>query len=306
MKRLLLLITCTWVSLTAADEAEFRQRIDAARHAKDDKAWTAAIDEWKKAEPKSPEPLIAEANQLFSKASIIRLDARPPKKGELELKNPKTGETAGSIGAGAPDSELCGKAVAVLKKALELAPERLDIRCGMAHLCQESGRFDEELEILKTMASYALAHPAEQRWLKGGALDKPTDKFVAEKLHSYGLHYYNQETTDGEKKFGAIAKIVTESYPDNPVGWNDLALFRYLTEKNTKAAAECLEKAAALDPSDKVVQFNLAKFYSELGENAKAKAIYEQVIKNSKKPEDVKAAKQKLKELEKERLKKTL
>jgi Tfp pilus assembly protein PilF len=81
------------------------------------------------------------------------------------------------------------------------------------------------------------------------------------------------------------------------VGWNDLALFRYLSLKDAKGAAEALEKAASLDPSDNIVQFNLAKFYTDLGQKAKAKAIYERIVKTSKKPADVKSAKEKLKEL---------
>jgi tetratricopeptide (TPR) repeat protein len=295
MKRLGFFISWLLLTAVAADDAEFRQRIDAAKKAKDDNAWTAAIAEWKKAEPKSPEPLIAEANRLFSKASIIQIDAGKPKKGEIELKDPKTGESTGRIGAGSPDATLTGEALAALKLAAGLAPDRLDIRCGMAHLCQESGRFDEELEILKAMTKQALAHPAEQRWIGNGALDKPVEKFVPEKLHSYGLYYYNLETAEGEKRFGAIAQIATENYPGDAVGWNDLALFRYLSNKDPKGAAECLEKAAAIDPSDMVVQFNLAKFYSDSGEQAKAKAIYEHIIKTSKDPERVKAAKQKLK-----------
>ena len=296
MKLLRLVVSWMCLTVAAADEAEFRQRIAKAKEAKDDKAWTDVIAEWKTAEPKSPEPLIAEANRLFSKASTIQINAGKPKKGEIELKDPKTGKTSGRIGPGEPDAKLTGEAVAALKQAVELAPDRLDIRCGMAHLCQESGRFDEELQILKAMIKQALAHPSDQRWIGGGALDKPVEKFVPEKLHSYGLYYYNQETTEGEKRFGAIAQIATENYPGDAVGWNDLALFRYLSEKDPKGAAECLEKAAAVDPSDNIVQFNLAKFYSESGRQAKAKAIYEHIIKTSKSPKDVKSAKQKLKE----------
>src|SRR5436190_17032473 len=149
MKRLLFFIPLVCVSMVAADDAEFRQKVDAARKAKDDKAWTEAIAEWKKAEPKSPEPLIAEANRLFSKAGTIRIDAGQPGKGEFELKDPKTGKTTGRIGAGEPDDKVTGDAINALKEAIALAPDRLDIRCGMAHLCQESGRFDEELSILK-------------------------------------------------------------------------------------------------------------------------------------------------------------
>jgi tetratricopeptide (TPR) repeat protein len=297
MKRLLFLIPLMGISMVAADEAEFLQRIDTARKAKDDKAWTEAIAEWKKAEPKSPEPLIAEANRLFSKSATIRIDAGKPKKGEVEIKDPKTGKTSGRIGPGEPDDKLTGEAINALKEAVVLAPDRLDIRCGMAHLCQESGRFDEELEILKAMTKHALGRPAEQRWIANAELEEPAEKFVPDKLHSYALYYYRQETAEGDKRFGAIAQLTTDAYPNDPVGWNDLALYRHLTLKDTKGAAAALEKAAALDPSDDVVQFNLAKFYSDLGEKKKAKAIYERIAKSSKDKKRVASAKEKLKEL---------
>jgi len=184
-----------------------------------------------------------------------------------------------------------------LKQALDLAPDRLDIRGGMAFICQETGRFDEELDILKALVKQALARPDGQRWLKGEALDKPADQFVAEKLHAYASYYYRKETPDDDKRFGTIARLTVDNYPNSPVGWNDLALFHYIGEKDPKKAAECLEKAAVIDPSDRVVKFNLAKFYVDLNEREKARTIYEDIVKNSKSQDDVRDAKEELAQL---------
>ena len=294
MKARAILLCLFTVSLCSAGEEEFRKRIDKAKAASDDKAHAEAIVEWRKAEPKSPEPLIAEGNRLFNKSrSILQFDNREPEEGDLELKDPKTGETTGHIKQGS-DPKLTGEALAALREALALTPHRLDIRGGMAFICQETGRFDDELKILAEMANHALAHPKEQRWKDNAALDESVEKFVPDKLHSYAFHYYKKETPADDKRFGTIAQLATDCYPDHPVAWNDLALFRYLSQKDTKGAAECLEKAAKLAPEDLIVQSNLAKFYVELKEPAKAKGIYEHIIQTAKDDDKIARAKEKL------------
>jgi len=301
MKARALLLCLLTATLCTAGEEEFRKKIEKAKEASDDKAHAETIAEWRKAEPKSPEPLIADANRLFNESrSGIQLDTGKPEKGDLELKDPATGEVKGRLKFGSdPNSKLIGEALAVLREALTLAPHRLDIRGGMAFICQESGRFDEELKILKEMTKHALAHPKEQRWKDNAELDKPVEKFVPDKLHSYALYYYKKETPKDDKRFGAIAQFAADSYPEDPVAWNDLALFRYLSQKDTKGASECLEKAAKLAPEDHVVQFNLAQFYIELKTPAKAKAIYGHIIKTSKDDDDIASAKEKLEKLTK-------
>src|SRR5688572_6576341 len=84
---------------SAAGDSGFTERVAKAKAAKDGKALAEVIAEWKKAEPKSPEPLIAEANRLFDKARLpgIRIDPVEPEKGDFELTDPETGETAGRI-----------------------------------------------------------------------------------------------------------------------------------------------------------------------------------------------------------------
>src|SRR6059058_5743507 len=51
---------------------------------------------------------------------------------------------------------------------------------------KKMGNFDSELSILQKMVAYAREHPERLRWLKGEELPEPPDRFVPEKLHSYG------------------------------------------------------------------------------------------------------------------------
>src|SRR5688500_17976625 len=84
---------------SAAGDSCLSERAAEAKPAKGDKALAEAIAQWKKAEPKTPEPLIAEANRVFDKARLpgIRIDPVEPEKGDFELTDPETGETAGRI-----------------------------------------------------------------------------------------------------------------------------------------------------------------------------------------------------------------
>lgn len=286
----LILVSPVW-----ADGSDFQKRAQESLAANDQKTFTAVLSEWKAAEPKSPEPYIAEANRLFGLASAVTLSAGTPEKGDFDLKDPKTGKSVGRVGnSGGPDAALSSQAVGVLRKASELAPDRLDIRMGMAFLCQESGQYDAQLEILTAMVKRTKENPDGQRWKAGEALNSPVAEFVAEKLHSYALYHYKKETPEADNRFGTLCRLMVEEYPESPVSWNDMALFHYFAEKNVKAATGDLEKAAEIDPDDRVVQFNLAKFYTELKETAKARAIYQSIISKSKDGDAVRDAKSKL------------
>lgn len=295
MKLLPIFLVLLLASPLRADDADFQKRAKDSLAANDAKAFAGVLAEWKAAEPKSPEPYIVEANRLFGLASALEITIGTAEKEDFGIKDPKTGKSVGRIGKSAgPDAALSSQAVGVLRKASELAPDRLDIRMGMAFLCQESAQYDEQLEILTAMVKRAKENPDGQRWKAGGALDSPAAEFVPEKLHSYALYHYKKETPEGDQRFGALCRLMVEEYPESPVSWNDMALFHYFAEKNVKAAADDLEKAVKIDPDDRVVQFNLAKFYTELKETTKARAIYESIISKSKDGDAVRDAKSKL------------
>ena len=108
----------------------------------------------------------------------------------------KTGKTAGSISSGPNVSESFQQATDLLQEAITKFPDRLDIWCGLTWEYQEASDFENELATLKKMVAYTRQHPTGLKWLKGALIEQPEDKFVPEKLHSYGLYYEKKENPE--------------------------------------------------------------------------------------------------------------
>src|SRR5438046_9313650 len=107
-------------------------------------------------------------------------------------------------------------AAELLEEATKKFPDRLDIWCGLAFTFQEMGNFDSELSILQKMVAYAREHLERLRWLKGEELPEPPERFVPEKLHSYGMYSENKENPEDDKRLLKLATFTAEQLKTNP------------------------------------------------------------------------------------------
>ena len=158
--------------------------------------------------------------------------------------------------------------------------------------------FDSELSILQKMVAYAREHPKRLRWLKGEELPEPPDRFVPEKLHSYGMYYEKKENPEDDKRFLKIATFAAEQFPNHPYAFNDIALYYSVSGDNVKTR-EWLQKAHAVDPKDTLVLMNLGQISSKRGDKSAARKWYEEVIKADPKGNDADQAKEALAKLKK-------
>jgi tetratricopeptide (TPR) repeat protein len=134
--------------------------------------------------------------------------------------------------------------------------------------------------------------------LKGEPITDPADKFVPEKLHSYGMYYEKKDTREDDQRFLKIAMLATEQYPNHPFAYNDVALY-YSNTGDRKKTREWLEKAHQVDPKDGLIIFNLGRISAEAGDKVAARKWYEESIMADPEGEHVEAAKEALKKLKK-------
>jgi hypothetical protein len=81
---------------------------------------------------------------------------------------------------------------------------------------QETGRFEEQIDVLKDMVSTATKTPSELSWLNGGPIKDSAGVFIPDKLHDYATYYCRKETPKDDERFLEIAQLSAEHYPNHP------------------------------------------------------------------------------------------
>ena len=268
----------------------YRQLLD--KHAEDQEE--PLLTEWREKAPDDPDAWIASANYYFNQR-VTMLSMKKPGPGDIPLTHKETGKK-GSISF-EQDKSGMKRATELLEEATTKFPDHLDIWCGLAFMYQESGDFDNELSTLKKMVAYAREHPAQLKWLKGVPLGEPADKFVADKLHGYGLYYEKKENAEDDKRWFQISTLATEQFPNNPQGFKDAAGY-WADIGEWQKARELFEKAHELDPRSLATLLGLGQLSVEMKDLVSARKYYEEIVKldpNGEYGRKAKAALRKLK-----------
>src|SRR5437667_4007859 len=252
--------------LNRANGEGYAARVEELKKQKADAQIDALLDEWRAQKPNDPEAWITSANYYFNKRQVMI--STKPGKGDFKLTDKKTGKQAGSISF-EQDKGNTKRAVDLLQEATTKFADRLDIWCGLAFIYQESGDFDKELSTLRNMVAYAREHPTQLKWLKGKPLSEPADKFVPEKLHSYGLFYEKKENPDDDKRWFQISTLAAQQYSSNATAWNDIAGY-YADLGEWQKARESLEKARQIEPKSVGVLINLGNINDRANDIARA------------------------------------
>jgi tetratricopeptide (TPR) repeat protein len=256
------------------------------------------LDEWRAKQPDDPNAWITSANYYFNQSVGPMISTKPAEKGDYGLTDKKTGNKTGSISFKPNVAKTSRDAAAILQEATTKFPDRLDIWCGLAFIRQEAGYFDNELATLQKMVAYAREHPQGLKWLKGEPIKEPADKFVPDKLHSYGLYYEKKENPEDDKRWFQISTLATQQYPNDPEGFNDVAGY-YADLGEWQKAHESLERARQLDPKSVSVVINLGNISVQAKDTASALKYFEEALKLEPNGEYAPEAKQALAKLKK-------
>jgi tetratricopeptide (TPR) repeat protein len=253
------------------------------------------LTEWREKAPDDPDAWITSANYYFNQRQV-NISTKKPGPGDFKLTDKKTGKQAGSISF-EQDKENVKRAADLLQEATTKFPDRLGIWCGLAFIYQESGDFDNELSTLQKMVAYAREHPAQLKW-EGEPLKEPADKFIPEKLHSYGLYYAKKENAEDDKRWFQISTLATQHYPNHAEGFNDAAGY-YADLGDWQKARESFEKAHAIDPKSAGVLINLGNVSVEMKDFSTARTYFEEALKLEPNGQYAQPAKEALRKLKK-------
>src|SRR6266496_1082633 len=268
----------------------YRQLLD--QHA--DNQVEPLLAEWREKVPHDPDAWITSANYYFNQRQT-NVSTKKPGPGDIRLTD-KKGKLAGSISF-EQDKPGMKRAADLLEEATTKFPDRLGIWCGLAFIYQERGGFDNELATLKKMVAYARGHPAQLKW-EGEPLKEPADKFVAEKLHEYGLYYEKKQNAEDDKRWFQISTLATEQYPNYAEGFNDVAGY-YVDIGEWQKAREQLEKARQINPKSVGALMNLGKVSIKMKDFSGARKYYEEALKLEPNGQYAQEAKEALRKLKK-------
>lgn len=278
---------------------DYKERIDNLMINKDYQAIDQLLIDWNNKGSNDPQFFISKANYLFSKSKNgginISKGAAKDKDG-IEMINQKTGEKYHISSESHYDKKLVNEAKKTLEKAVELFPQRLDIRFGLIYLCQESSDFSFQFDLMEKTIKYARINSNNLRWENNTNLPKDASEMILGTYQDYSKYYYEQETLEGDEKFLKLSVLMADSFPNKPLPFNNIAQY-YYQKKDFNKSLGYLLKAHEIDKTDVLVIMNIADLYMKLNNKEDSIKFYEEAIKLNTDPEFVEEAKQKLKTL---------
>lgn len=276
MMRRVLFLLIVWVGLSSLVLADgFREQFRAAFKAGDLAGAERVLTEWEKATPKDPDLYVARFNFLLNKAA-----RRTP-----------VPATPVVVAAGAPappprpqammvsyDPATMAQAAAVLKQGIALAPERLDMRMGLAKSYEMAGQPAPLLQTIRETLEARKNGGKPWLWRDGVPLPGPENAFVPAAIEPFASNYWKQPGDKGLENGRPIAELMEQYFPQNSLGYFNMGVY-YAHLHKTQESYEKMQQADALDPNDISTLMNLTRMAIELKQKDKAMAYQERLRK---------------------------
>ena len=276
MVQRVLWVIMLWVGLSSWMLADgFREQFRAAFKAGNVAAAEKVLADWEKATPKDPDLYVARFNFLLNKATKRTPIAAAP--------------VAAAAGAPAPaprppavlvsyDPATMAQAAAVLKQGIALAPERLDMRMGLAKSYELAGQPTPLLQTIREALEARKNGGKPWLWRDGVPLPGPENAFVPAAIEPFASNYWKQPGDKGLENGRPIAELLEQYFPQNSLGYFNMGVY-YAHLHKTQESYEKMQQADALDPNDISTLMNLTRMAIELKEKEKALAYRERLRK---------------------------
>lgn len=214
------------------------------------------LDRWAVEQPNCMDRYTAEFNYYFNQAIIPSLQTTvglPPYVDQYMTINDSTGNVAGYMYQGyyMADSLLWTVSNHWLDSALTQHPERIDIWQGeiMSYLYADD--LEGMIRVFDRFIAYSVAHKGA--WLsmydEEVQREEPVMETVQDRFSTIAGNGYLDESE-------ALLKVALRYYPESPIYTNDMAVI-YYTRGDLENALLWMQKAAKLDPKDKLIKGNI-------------------------------------------------
>ncbi len=197
------------------------------------------------------------------------------------------------------DIEKLGRSLDAIDEGIDKYPNRLDIRQGKVFALKQMAMWDDMTKEIISAIDYS--YIIDNKWIYPN--EKADKDFFLNVIQQYQADLFDE--TDWEiysledslmiLRIRKISEQVLKYYPQNVEALNNLGA-TYFFENNDSKALEIFLTAEQIAPNNDIVLFNIANIYAKRADKQKAKAYYENIIKNCN-TEAKNQAKELLKEL---------
>jgi Tfp pilus assembly protein PilF len=235
------------------------------------------LREWEQQQPNDPELYIIRFNLLEQQAAEAKKRAGSGLRVMYEkdfAKAIQSGQLAKQQKAEKTSQQqaeaLLLQATATLRKGIALAPDRLDMRFGLAKTYEEWNQPAAEVQVLREALADHAQRQQPWRWREGAPLPQPESEMLPHSLEGYANHYWQPQEAvfpqqmqgrdeDQAKEYGKqLAELLITHYPASSLGPFNLGVYHLLKEQWAAAEIE-LKKADVLQPNDSFTVYNLTR-----------------------------------------------
>jgi len=257
-----------WLVLNSFVLAEgFREQFRAAFRAGDLAAADKVLTAWEKAIPNDPDFYVAKFNMLLKQAE--RVEVRPAAAGNPPSKPTKVLRY---------DLATMAQAAATLQKGIALAPDRLDMRFGLAKSYEMAGQPGPLLQTLRETLEAREKGGKPWRWRDGEALPAPEPVFVPAAMEPFASAFWKQPGNSGLENGRPVAELMEKYFPQNSLGYFNMGVY-YGHLNKSQEAYDKMQQADALQPNDFSTLMNLSKYAIELKHKDAAKQYLDRLRK---------------------------
>ena len=276
MAQRFLWLLALWMGLSSLIPADgFREQFRAAFKSGDVAAADKVLTEWEKATPKDPDLYVARFNFLLNKATKRTPVPSAPVAPAAGTAAPAQRPAAIMVSY---DPATMAQAAAVLKQGIALAPERLDMRMGLAKSYEMAGQSAPLLQTIREALEARENGGKPWLWRDGAPLPAPENAFVPAAIEPFASNYWKQPGDKGLENGRSIAELMEKYFPQNSLGYFNMGVY-YAHLHKTQESYEKMQQADALDPNNISTLMNLTRMAIELKEKDKALACQERLRK---------------------------
>ncbi|MGM9738994.1 MAG: hypothetical protein ACI3ZP_00155 [Candidatus Cryptobacteroides sp.] len=211
------------------------------------------INKWEAAYPEDLEMLAAKFSYCFNKAQATSVEVKDAAKylGEqpvLTLKD-TTGNDINYFQVTSYDDELFGQAQKAIDKAIQIAPDRLDLRFlkTASLIGYEKESPDMALSSLKGLVDYNFTrHP---KWEYPG-VEKVDDEFFVAAIQEYCYLFFKYGTPTSFEAFRQLSEKMAAYRPSDVLFLDNLGSYYLVVAKDNKAALKYYNKVLKIKPDD--------------------------------------------------------
>lgn len=218
------------------------------------------INKWEAACPEDLEMLTARFSYCFNKAQTTNVEVKEAarylgEKPVLTLKD-TTGNDINYFQVTSYDDELFGQAQKAIDKAIQVAPDRLDLRFlkTASLIGYENESPDMALSSLKGLVDYNFTrHP---KWEYPG-VEKADDEFFTSAIQEYCYIFFKYGTPASFEAFRQLSEKMLAYRPSDVLFLDNLGSYYLVVAKNSKTALKYYNKVLKIKPDDMTAIKNL-------------------------------------------------